>query len=43
MESNGEPGRVHISEKTYAFLVNDYYVQPGDDYEGMGGEYLLLR
>ena len=34
MESTGEPGRVHISEKTYSFLTHEYYVQPGEVYKG---------
>jgi hypothetical protein len=34
MESTGQPGRVHISEKTYLFLTEDYYVQQADDYNG---------
>jgi hypothetical protein len=34
MESTGQPGRVHISEKTYQFLTEDYYVQQADDYNG---------
>ena len=29
MESTGKPGTVHISEKTYAFLKDDYFVQEG--------------
>ena len=34
MESSGKPGMVHISEKTYQFLKEDYYVQEGDNTEG---------
>ena len=34
MESTGQPGRVHISEKTYQFLTEDYYVQQAEDYNG---------
>ena len=34
LESTGEPGRVHISAKTYAFLVEDYFVQPGEKFKG---------
>ena len=30
MESTGRPGMVHISEKTYGFLKNDYLVEEGD-------------
>ena len=34
MESTGRPGKVHISEKTYQFLKEDYYVEEGDEEEG---------
>ena len=34
MESTGKPGKVHISEKTYQFLKEDYYVEEGDDFLG---------
>ena len=34
MESTGRPGMVHISEKTYGFLKNDYLVEDGDDIGG---------
>ena len=37
LESTGEPGRVHISAKTYAFLVEDYFVQPGEKFKGIIG------
>ena len=30
MESTGRPGMVHISEKTYGFLKNDYLVEEGE-------------
>lgn len=29
MESTGKPGMVHISERTYSFLKNEYFVQEG--------------
>ena len=35
MESSGKPGMVHISEKTYSFLEEEYYVQKAEDLEGM--------
>ena len=34
MESTGKPGMVHISEKTYAFLKEEYFVQEGDPVQG---------
>ena len=34
MESSGKPGMVHISEKTYSFLEEEYYVQKAEDLEG---------
>ena len=30
MESTGKPGQVHISEKTYKFLKDDYLVEEGE-------------
>ena len=39
MESSGKPGMVHISEKTYAFLRDQYFVQEGDEVQG---EYTIL-
>ena len=34
MESTGEPGRVHISNATYAFLKDDYYVEQAEEFKG---------
>ena len=34
MESSGKPGMVHISEKTYAFLKDQYFVLDGEDVGG---------
>ena len=34
MESTGKPGKVHISEKTYQFLKEDYFVEEADDFLG---------
>ena len=34
MESSGKPGMVHISEKTYAFLKDQYFVLDGEDVNG---------
>ena len=34
MESTGKPGMVHISEKTYSFLKEEYFVQEGDPING---------
>ena len=34
MESSGKPGMVHISEKTYSFLEEEYYVQKAEGLEG---------
>ena len=34
MESTGKPGMVHISEKTYEFLKDQYFVQEGDEVQG---------
>ena len=35
MESEGKPGRVHVSDDTYRFIKDLYEVEPGDD---IGGE-----
>ena len=35
MESTGRPGKVHISEKTYQFLKEDYDVDEGEEFLGM--------
>jgi hypothetical protein len=40
MESTGKPGTVHISEKTYAFLKDDYFVQEGSP---VGGGSLIYQ
>ena len=34
MESSGKPGMVHISEKTYEFLKDQYFVQEGEEVQG---------
>ena len=34
MESEGQPGRVHISDSTYDFIRDEYDVDPGEDVEG---------
>ena len=34
MESEGMPGRVHISESTYSFVKEDYEVEKGKEVEG---------
>lgn len=34
MESSGQPGRVHISEHTLAFLNEEYEVEEGEEVEG---------
>jgi len=34
MESEGKPGRVHISDDTYRFIKDLYDVEPGDEIEG---------
>ena len=34
MESTGKPGMVHISENTYAFLKDQYFVLDGDQVKG---------
>uniref|UniRef100_T1J3X0 adenylate cyclase n=1 Tax=Strigamia maritima TaxID=126957 RepID=T1J3X0_STRMM len=33
MESTGKAGRVHISQKTYSYLQEDYYVEEGELYK----------
>lgn len=38
MESTGKPGMVHISEKTYSFLKNDYLVDEGEVVGGKLGQ-----
>ena len=35
MESEGKPGRVHVSESTYAFVKDDYEVELGEEVAGM--------
>ena len=39
MESTGKPGQVHISEKTYKFLKDDYLVEEG---EILNGKYIFI-
>ena len=34
MESEGRPGRVHISDCTYQFIDKDYVVEPGEEVDG---------
>ena len=34
MESSGRPGMVHISEKTHAFIRDEYFVEDGDPIQG---------
>ena len=34
MESDGKPGKVHISDCTYKLIEDEYEVEPGDDVEG---------
>ena len=34
MESEGRPGRVHVSDDTYRFIKELYEVEPGDEVEG---------
>lgn len=34
MESTGKPGQVHVSEKTFGFLEDQYVSEPGEDVEG---------
>lgn len=34
MESEGKPGRVHISDDTHRFIKDLYEVEPGDEVEG---------
>ena len=35
MESTGKPGKVHISEKTYQFLKEDYFVEEAEEILGI--------
>ena len=41
MESSGKPGMVHISEKTYEFLKDQYFVQDGEEVGGKSYVYKL--
>jgi len=43
MESSGKPGMVHISEKTYSFLEEEYYVQKAEDLEDMATYFITGR
>ena len=42
MESSGKPGMVHVSEKTYKFLKDEYFVQEGDPIKGEFAEFTTL-
>ncbi|XP_057339528.1 adenylate cyclase type 9-like, partial [Microplitis mediator] len=35
LESTGKPGRVHISEKTFSFLGDEYLTEEGDNVKGI--------
>lgn len=35
MESTGKAGRIHVSEKTFGFLKDNYIWEAGDEVEGM--------
>ncbi len=39
MESTGKPGMVHISESTYSFLKNEYFVQEGSP---VGSNFIVI-
>jgi len=43
MESTGKPGMVHISEKTYQFLKEEYYVQQAEDFQNMKTYFITGR
>jgi len=43
MESTGKPGMVHISDKTYQFLKEDYYVQQAEDFQNMKTYFITGR
>lgn len=43
MESTGRPGKVHVSEKTLAFLQNQYYVQPAEQIQGLKTYFIIGR
>jgi len=43
MESTGKPGMVHISDKTYQFLKDDYYVQQAEDFQSMKTYFITGR
>ena len=42
MESSGRPGMVHISEKTRAFLRDEYFVENGDPIKGRTNTHIFL-
>jgi len=43
MESTGKPGQVHISEKTYKFLKDDYLVEEGEILNGLKTYFICGR
>ncbi|XP_040564772.1 adenylate cyclase type 9 isoform X2 [Lepeophtheirus salmonis] len=43
MESSGKPGLVHISEKTYSFLKEDYFVSEGESVKGITTYFITGR
>ncbi|TRY74079.1 hypothetical protein TCAL_07404 [Tigriopus californicus] len=43
MESTGKPGMVHISEKTYEFLKEEYFVQEGEPVKDMKTYFITGR
>jgi hypothetical protein len=43
MESTGKPGMVHISERTYSFLQNEYFVQEGSPVGSNFTDCLILQ
>jgi len=43
MESTGKPGMVHISDKTYQFLKEEYYVQQAEDFQNMKTYFITGR
>lgn len=35
MESTGKPGKIHVSEKTFVFLEDNYIWEAGDEVDGI--------